>query len=201
MQDGLTAYYLKPSRGSKVFYRNRLLFGLIKTVVTTVWQVVYGLVCFLNLQPIIIIVLLWVILHFTGVTEKYSITTVLLCLGFVLAVLYSILTCLKQLFGLDKKPKARRGAETVNSKENERAESVQDKTAEEPTFTNSGAEQNYGTELSYTQEPTLAVTDEKPRYYRVKQNASLIMAEYSDRYELYKIADGKLLKIRTDYKD
>ena len=97
-----------------MFYRNRLFFGIIKTVVSTVSQVVYGLICFLNLQPVLIVLLLWVLLHFTGLTEKYSVLILVLCVLLVLSVVYAVLTSLKQLLGLDKKPKkARRGADTV----------------------------------------------------------------------------------------
>ena len=41
---------------------------------------------------------------------------------------------------------------------------------------------------------------ETPTYYRVKQNSEYVMAEYKDRYELYRIIDGQMKKIRTDYK-
>lgn len=174
-----------------MFYRNRLLFGVIRTVVTTVWQVLYGVICFLNLQPVLIVILLWVLLHFTGVTEKYTIATVLLCLAFVLAVIYAVLTCLKQLLGLDKKKqKERRGAENVKKV----------KPKEEENKDNKADTDTYKEIKNGTAERNSLSDQDKPRYYRVKQNSSLIMAEYSDRYELYKVLDGKLLKIRTDYK-
>ncbi len=42
---------------------------------------------------------------------------------------------------------------------------------------------------------------EKPKYYRVKQNPNYVMAEYSDRYELY-YDDGNELKfVKVNFKD
>ena len=42
---------------------------------------------------------------------------------------------------------------------------------------------------------------EKPKYFRVRQNSDYVMAEYSDRYELFKIVDGRLIYVRTDKKE
>ena len=40
----------------------------------------------------------------------------------------------------------------------------------------------------------------QPKYFRVKQNPNFVMAEYADRFELFKILDGQLVRIRIDYK-
>lgn len=39
-----------------------------------------------------------------------------------------------------------------------------------------------------------------PRYYRIADNEDFVMAEYRDRYELYRVVNGEKLYIRTDYK-
>ena len=44
-------------------------------------------------------------------------------------------------------------------------------------------------------------TKEKPIFYKVKQNHSYVMAEYSDRYELFVKTGEGLKKVRTDYKE
>ena len=182
-----------------MFYRNRLLFGVVKTVVTTVWQVAYGLVCFLNLQPALIVILLWVLLHFTGVTEKYSISTALLSVALVFSLVFAVFTCIKQLLGLDKKPKERRGAEKIKPK---KAENLKKETQPWAQAENETAGQTADIKTDVKDDALTSVStgQNKPKYYRVKQNSSLIMAEYLDKYELYKIVDGKLVKLRTDYK-
>ncbi len=43
--------------------------------------------------------------------------------------------------------------------------------------------------------------EEKPVFYKVKQNHSYIMAEYKDRYELFVKTPEGLKKVRTDYKE
>lgn len=44
------------------------------------------------------------------------------------------------------------------------------------------------------------VDTEKPRYYKVKNKPSYVMAEYSDKYVLYKINEGRLEEVRRDVK-
>ena len=44
------------------------------------------------------------------------------------------------------------------------------------------------------------VERETPSYYRVTQNPDYVMAEYSDRYELYYDDGGKLKYIKTTFK-
>ena len=180
-----------------MFYRNRLLLGIVKTVVSTVGQVLYGVICFLNLQLTLIVILLWILLHFTGVTEKYSISTAILSIAFAGSLVYAVLTSIKKLLGLDGQPRKRIGAQTVKDKgaDNEKKEDYSAQPSEyrdiEQKVEPSGVD-DY---------PIKEHREDKPRYYRVKQNSSLIMAEYLDRYELYRVADGKLIKLRTDYKN
>lgn len=40
-----------------------------------------------------------------------------------------------------------------------------------------------------------------PVFYKVKQNHDYVMAEYQDRYELYKKTSNGLTRVRTDYKE
>ena len=56
------------------------------------------------------------------------------------------------------------------------------------------------TETSQEELQSKTFSDEKPRYYKLKQNPDYVMAEYSDRYELFLITAKGLEKVRTDYK-
>lgn len=40
-----------------------------------------------------------------------------------------------------------------------------------------------------------------PKYYAVKEHKGYVMAEYPDRYVLYRRENGKLYRVRTDRKD
>jgi hypothetical protein len=47
-----------------------------------------------------------------------------------------------------------------------------------------------------------SVTEEQtyPKYYKVRSNQNQLMAEFSDRYELYEKINGAWVQIRTDKK-
>ena len=45
------------------------------------------------------------------------------------------------------------------------------------------------------------MVEEKPKYFKVKQNPNYIMAEYMDRYELLVKTESGLKLVRTDYKE
>ena len=49
-------------------------------------------------------------------------------------------------------------------------------------------------------EPTV-IQNDQPKYYKVAQNPNYIMAEYPDRYELFKKTANGLVKVRTDLKN
>ena len=68
---------------------------------------------------------------------------------------------------------------------------------EKPQTQNSQAEVRQAEVISQTQKN---YQEEKPRYYKLKQNPDYVMAEYSDRYELFLITANGLKKVRTDYK-
>jgi hypothetical protein len=48
---------------------------------------------------------------------------------------------------------------------------------------------------------TFTAKQETPRYYRVAQNPKYVMAEYSDRVELFYDSPRGLKYVRTDYKN
>ena len=52
-----------------------------------------------------------------------------------------------------------------------------------------------------TEEKTEETVEEKPVFYKVKQNNFYVMAEYKDRYELFVKTPEGLKRVRTDYKE
>lgn len=48
--------------------------------------------------------------------------------------------------------------------------------------------------------PAEEIAPQRPTYFRVRQNPEYVMAEYPDKYELYRDTGKGLEYVRTDYK-
>ena len=161
-----------------ILYKNRLIFGIIKTIFGAVFGVLYKLIALLNLQLTLLLLLIGAVLFLTGVFEQGQTFLTLYQVLLVISAVYAVISIIKQLLGIEKKVKRSKGAQIIDSQ-------VQTEKLEQPLIA-----------PTYTQiEP-----QQKPVYYRVKQNPEYVMAEYGDRYELFRVTDGQMKKIRTDYK-
>lgn len=147
----------------------------MKKFLKAVLGLIYKVIAYLNLQPILLVSLIGVILYFTGVYDNNQVVRICLQVTFILSALYAIGATIKNLLGFEGKIKRTKGAQIVEEQGKE----------EQPQ------------EVENKEQP---VAVETPKYFRVKQNPDYVMAEFSDRYELYRVADGGLQKIRTDYK-
>lgn len=151
-----------------------MIISAIKKIISTVCKAFYAVISLLNLQLTLFIAVIGLLLYLTGVlTDDSMVKTVVIVLG-VLSVIYAIIATVYKIFGLGKKKTTRQKPEKVMVK----AESQEQTRVEEP----------------------IKIVESKPRYYKVKQNQNLIMAEYDDRYELFEVVNGRMKKIRTDYK-
>jgi hypothetical protein len=123
------------------------------------------------------LLLIGLVLYVTGTFEANPTFLTLYQVLLVISAVYAIITTIKRLLGVEKKVKRSKGAQIV-----ERQAQPQPQTQQEivPVVQNQ--------------------VEQKPIYYRVKQNPEYVMAEYPDRYELFRITDGQMKKIRTDYK-
>ncbi len=161
-----------------ILYKNRLIFGIIKTIFSAVFGVLYKLIALLNLQLTLLLLLIGAVLYLTGVFEQGKTFLTLYQVLLVISAVYAVISTIKQLLGIEKKVKRSKGAQIIDSQ-------VQTEKLEQPIIA-----------PTHTQiEP-----QQKPVYYRVKQNPEYVMAEYGDRYELFRVTDGQMKKIRTDYK-
>jgi len=163
-----------------MYFRNRLFFGIIKSVIKAVVGVVYKIISIFNLQITFLVGLIGVVLYFTGVFDANPTYAIIFQIMLALSAVYAIIVTLKKLLGLDKKVKKSKGIQIV-------------KPGKKPK----GKEDKPNEQESESPKPNVP---EKPVYYKVKQNPNYVMAEYSDRYELYKIVEGQLEFIRTDLK-
>lgn len=152
----------------------------MKKFIKAVLGVIYKVIAYLNLQPILLVSLVGLILYFTGLYDNNQVVRICLQVVFILSAIYAIGATIKKLLGFESRIKRTKGAQIVEEKGQEEQPNEQDGEQEKP-------EQ--------------VITVDEPRYFRVKQNPDYIMAEFSDRYELYRITDGGLQKVRTDSKN
>lgn len=149
----------------------------MKKFIKAVFKVIYKVIAYLNLQPILLVSLIGLVLYFTGVYDGNQVVRICLQVAFILSALYAIGATIKKLLGFEGRIKRTKGAQIV-----------EEQGKEEPSQTQ---EEKQSEKVPLT---------ETPRYFRVKQNPDYVMAEFSDRYELYLVTDCGLQKIRTDYK-
>ena len=165
-----------------ILYRSRLIWGIIKRLFGAVFGVLYKIISVFNLQLTLLLLLVGLVLYATGVFENNQTFLLIYQLVLISSVVYALITTVRKLLGLnkDKKEKVKRskGVQMVSEEIQQTQQEQQPQVVAMPAQS--------------------AV--ETPTYYRVKQNPEYVMAEYMDRYELFKIVDGKLKKVRTDYK-
>ena len=154
-----------------ILYKNRLIIGGITKIITSIIKLIYKLAKVLNLGATFFVSVVGLVVYLAGGFEDEKVKTIFIAILISTIVLALFLTIKKIFFPKKKK----RNVQIVGSAEKQ----VKD-------------EEEMVVDL-----PKASVY---PKYYAVRQNKNYIMAEYSDRYELYKIENGKMFKKRTDYK-
>ena len=160
-----------------ILYRSPLIFGFIRKIIKVFFTVLYKIFAFFKLQATLLLALLGIVLYITGIFDKNSVVLIIFYVLLVLSIVYAIAGTIKRLLGIDKRVKKSKGAQIIN----EQVDNQEEKESE-------------------NQVQLDPVKKESPTYYTVKQNNNYIMAEYSDRYELFKKTENGLKKVRTDYK-
>ncbi len=158
--------------------KSRSIFGGLKKAVKVIFEAVYKVLSFFNLQFTLLVGFLGLILYVTGLFHKYPQIRVWFLVAIIASVFLGLFLFIRKLFKKSKKleDKAERGnVQTV------RVESEATETKEE------------------IEKSSTVIQNEKPKYYKVAQNPNYIMAEYPDRYELYKKTPNGLVKVRTDF--
>ena len=140
----------------------------------------YQIIALLNLQVPVLILLIGVVMFFTGVFENNAVVLTIFYVLLAISIVSSIVMTIKKILGIDSRVKKSKGAHIIRT--------------ENQTYQD---ERNYQPQTAKVEEE---YKKESPTYYKVKQNPNFVMAEYSDRYILYKRTEDGLKKIRTDYK-
>ncbi len=162
---------------------------MVKKIITTVFLTIYKVLALVNLQPAIFVAVLGLIVLLTGSFITYPILKTVFFIALGLSVLYAVITTICKIFGLDNKKKNKK-IQIVNAPQ----QPVKQPVAQQTTQTPQQITTQPVSAPSPLQQPNY------PIYSRVKDHPNLIMAEFSDRYELYKRENGKLIRLRQDYK-
>ena len=192
-----------------ILVKSRLIFGLIKTIISLAFKIVYKIIKWFRLIFAVLVFIAWVILHFTGVLADYPYIKIILAVLMVLALIYPIYALIRKL----TKKRINNGEENSQTIIDSEGKTYQaDKPykpyqTEQPYKPNNvfQAGPNYQSELikqeqsssiqySGSSDPTFI------GYFKVKQNPNYLMAEYTDRYELFLKTENGLKKVRVDYK-
>lgn len=180
-------------------YRNRLLFGAIKNIIKTIFKTLYAFLGLFNLQLTSLVCLIGVILWITGVFAGVPAILTAFWIMLALSVVWAGFLTVSKIKKTGKRKTEKRDAFSYADVSDVHASQP------EPPVQNVGQQERYESvsqeETTVKEEKEFAATREiYPKYYRVKQNAKYVFAEYSDRYELFFDNGSTLTKIRTDYK-
>lgn len=165
-----------------MLFRSRLIFGAIRRLIRGVFTSIYRVLSLFNLQLTILCLCVGAILYLTGALNSSDVLLVVYLIVLGLSVAYAVVATFRRILGLDKKK---------DKKEIQRREPV----VEQPVHQEYQPQQQIDVDF-----PTKTVENETPKYFKVKGHPDYVMAEYSNRYVLYKVVNGKMIEIRIDYK-
>ncbi len=160
------------------------MIGKIKKVIAAIFKGIYKVLSVFNLQFTLLVGLVGVVLHFTGFLSSNGGVLIGYCIAFIGSVVLAVVLTIRKLLGIGKKPKEKKPVKIVNpeDKQTQAKQEIDDQPVAQP------------------QPAPQPKASNQPTYYLVKQNSNYVMAEYDDRYELYRRTPNGLQKIRTDYK-
>ena len=245
-----------------ILFRCNLIFGAVKSIIVSVFKIVYKILSFFNLQFALFVLIVGALLYVTGIFDSSPAALMVFYFAVVISVIAGVIYTLKKLLAGDGVKKSKGVQMVSNATENDVDVhgDGKDETAEESLKTYSQDSQNNNNNLSnqsnrtnvnsesqtsqspayfrpdsrsqiYNSSDALYRTSEqiygdsdngeydrrggyginraaenysenplRPRVYAIKGHPSYFMAEYADRYELYKKSAAGLEKVRTDYK-
>ncbi len=163
-----------------LFVKRYLLFGIIKKIITAVAKIIYKILSLFHLELTLLCAVLGCVIEIAyGSVSKSKTSLIVFHVILAATVLYALLRTL----GVGKRKKSQKDEEKPKKSVKETEE----------TYENAKHTENF-------EEKSVPVREEAPRYFRVKQNPKYVMAEYSDRYELFLDTDSGYEYVRTDYK-
>ena len=165
-----------------ILYKSPLIFGAIKKIFVSIFKIIYKVLALFNLQLTLFVGLISLVLYLTGTLNDNPTLVVIVVLAVVLSLVYAVYATLKKVFRVVKKQTP---VKIVKPSPNEDSLSMQTENT---------------AQIADKESEAVHYEEEKPVYYKVKQDSRYVMAEYSDRYELLLKRPNGLVKVRTDYK-
>ena len=164
------------------------LFGVFKNFFKIIANLLYYIISFLHLTPLILLAVFGLLIELSSsAISNNTIFAGIFKLLFALSIVYAVLRTASAIFGIGNQKRHKKStAEIIKPKKREK------KVEEEVELVSSQQTQEV------KQQET--VKSVYPKYYRAKQNSNYVFTEYEDRYELFKLTDGKYVYVRTDYK-
>ena len=173
--------------------RNRLILDAIFDIIKWLLKIVYKVVVFLNMQLPLLVVLVGIVLYLVGLFDGGGVAVTIYVICLVVSVVIAIIGLIKKLLGLDKETEKTSGVQIVENPQTPN-------TAQQPAPAPAPQVVIVQQPANVSPEQAQVQVNEQPQYFRLKQNPNYVMAEYPDRYELFKVDNGSMVKVRTDYK-
>ena len=166
-----------------IYVKNRLIFGLVGKIIKLVLKTVYKFLSFFNLHITMFVAVVGAILYFTGVLTSHRTILLVFYVLLIGSVIYAIFSSVKKLLGLGKRVE-KKGSVQIVERDTDQNVSVQEQTVQ-----------------STNQSVLPQIDPSKPiRYFAVKDNPSVVVAEYDNRYVLYYKTQSGFKYVRTDFK-
>ena len=184
----------------KVGVKSFLVFGIIKKIITGLFKFIYLFIKLLNLQLALLVGIVGLILYITGVLTPQSALSTIFYILLIFSLFYAIIKTVQFILfpSSRKKAKEKRSVQVVDKTATEVEE---DKNNNPPINKETNNPPITKETVKETVVENQTKTQSGPVYYAVKQNPNYVMAEFSDRYELYQKTASGLVKVRTDYKN
>lgn len=178
-----------------IIIKSRLIFGIIKKIISALFNVIYYVFNIFHLSLTLLIAVVGVILFVTGVFHNYPSVKLIFAILLALSIFYAIFATIKSLLGLGRK-KEHKSVQVmkVDKPEEENANNAQSVTEK------AHSQQNFEAQFkgdNKVEQPTSRFIG----YFKVKQNPNYVMAEYTDRYELFRVTENGLKFVRRDFKN
>ena len=102
-----------------IFFRNRLVFGIIKKIIFSLFSAVYKIISLLNLQVTLLVCLIGAVLYLTGVFEN-KVYLVIFYFLVILSIIFSIYGTIKKLLGIGKKVDKKKNVQILDGDKEEK---------------------------------------------------------------------------------
>ena len=208
-----------------ILVKNRLIITWLIKAIGVVLSFLYKIISFLHLEGVLLTLMIGLVFYLTGAFDSapilFMLFIVVLIVVFVLSVFFAIAGLCKPKEKKDQ-PEHKESMDimptdqvvdgegnVVSQAKDVPTMQTSEKPAEQPpveqtvVFTEQKVF-NDGKVNNTTEDRTIDLGESGkqtyPKYFTVKQNPKYVMAEYSDRYELFYRSESGFKRVRVDYK-